>query len=475
MKNKKETSPLRYLPPVHEILQHENIQSISREKSFPYRYVKKIIQQELLKVRKALEQERITITSREEAVDQLIQQILPVLENSIYNLRPLVNATGTVLHTNLGRARLSRSAAEHAVNIATSYSNLEYDLEEGKRGSRLASVEGLLAEASGTEAAMVVNNNAAAVYFVLAAFAKHKEVIVSRGELVEIGGSFRVSSIMEESGASLVEVGTTNKTRLSDYTQAISEHTSMIMKVHTSNFSVVGFTESVSSKELKGALKKENQRDIILFDDLGSGSLFPYEKEGIGEEPLIRDALNNGADLISFSGDKLLGGPQAGVIAGRRDLISKLKKHQLARVLRLDKMTLAALEATLFDYVYGDDVKESNPTVRDIMKNEQYMMKVTENRIAQLALEEVSAEMEPSFSKVGGGTMPLVNLPGPVMKIRKRGWNAEAVEVFFRTQPSPVIGRIKQNDYYLDMRTVNEEEWDYLKTVINQLDKEEIQ
>src|SRR5690606_26084967 len=281
-------------------------------------------------------------------------------------LSRVINGTGTVLHTNLGRSRLSDAAIAHVAKTAANYSNLEYRLIEGSRGSRHDIIEDLLVEATGAEAAMVVNNNAAAVFLVLSALAKEQEVIVSRGQLVEIGGSFRVSSIMEESGARLVEVGTTNKTHLFDYEQAMNEETAMIMKVHTSNFKMIGFTETVETAELAALAKKHH--DVIFYEDLGSGALYDFKKHGIGDEPVVREVIESGADLVSFSGDKLLGGPQAGLIAGKKELIARLKKHQLARVLRVDKMTLAALEETLKQYLGDPEKINELPTVRDIIR-----------------------------------------------------------------------------------------------------------
>ena len=251
------------------------------------------------------------------------------------------------------------------VETAQNYSNLEYKLQEGERGSRHSHVEALVKEITGAEAAMVVNNNAAAVYLVLRALAENKEVIVSRGQLVEIGGSFRISSIMEESGAKLVEIGTTNKTHLYDYENALHPETAIIMKVHTSNFKVIGFTKSVETEALIGLT--QSSENVIFYEDLGSGALFDFRKHGIGDEPVVREVIEMGADIVTFSGDKLLGGPQAGIIAGKKKIIDWLKKHQLARVVRVDKMTLAALEGTLIDYARGENSIQNIPTIRDLL------------------------------------------------------------------------------------------------------------
>src|SRR5699024_8558436 len=281
------------------------------------------------------------------------------------NLQSVINATGVVLHTNLGRARLSEKAIEHISSTAASYSTLEYDVQTGERGSRHDVVEEHLTALTGAEAAMVVNNNAAAVYLVLKALAFEREVIVSRGELVEIGGSFRISEIMKESQATLVDVGTTNKTHINDYANAITEETALLLKVHKSNFKMIGFTDEVDTEEL---VPLSTERNIPIFEDLGSGTLFDFAAHKIGDEPTVQEKVAAGIDLISFSGDKLLGGPQAGIIVGKKEYIDLLKKHQLMRVLRVDKFTLASLEATL--KLYMNDQIEEIPTLRVILMDE---------------------------------------------------------------------------------------------------------
>ncbi|QKS71336.1 L-seryl-tRNA(Sec) selenium transferase [Paenalkalicoccus suaedae] len=461
---------LRLLPPIHELL--DRVSDMLREEHVSELRAKEWFTEELAQLREDLLQTTTYHTyDRKKFTDLLLARFNEQIGKlNAYNLQSVINATGTVLHTNLGRARLSKKAADHVYEIATSYSNLEYDLEAGKRGSRLAVIEELLAKASGAEAAIVVNNNAAAVYFVLSAFAKNQEVLVSRGELVEIGGSFRVSSIMEESGAQLKEVGTTNKTHLHDYLDNRSDQTAMIMKVHTSNFAVVGFTKSVSSGEIKTALLDEGDTDTLVFDDLGSGSLHPFIHEGIGDEPLISTALKSGCDLVSFSGDKLLGGPQAGIIAGRADLIQKLKKHQLARVLRVDKMTLAALEATLTDYVYGNS--EAIPTVSDIRRDKDDIMSECSTFVSSLSLSSVQLEQVEDLSKVGGGTMPLVELPTAGLVVKHPLLSASRLETYFRSFETPIIGRIRSDMYFLDFRTLTADDQKVVKRALTALDNE---
>lgn len=383
------------------------------------------------------------------------------------HLCQVINATGVILHTNLGRARLSNKAIRQVIETASSYSNLEFDLGTGERGSRHDLVEDLVKQVTGSEAAMIVNNNAAAVYLILRALAVEKEAIVSRGELVEIGGSFRVSSIMEESGARLIEVGTTNKTHLQDYERAIGEHTAMIMKVHTSNFRIEGFTSSVPVPKLT-ELKKDRP-DLIIYEDLGSGALFDFAQHNIGTEPLVETAITGGADLVSFSGDKLLGGPQAGVIAGRKDLIDQLKRHQLARVLRVDKMTLAAFEATLNAYVSYRE--EEIPVIRDMLKKETVMKEQAEQFRHGIA-ENFKVEIIKIQSAVGGGTLPGVELPSIAAAVCHMKYSAEKLREMLRGVETPIIANIKEDKVLIDFRTVAVNEMTALINGFNQLDAE---
>lgn len=376
-----------------------------------------------------------------------------------YTLKKVINATGTILHTNLGRARLSENAIRHVIETACSYSNLEYDLHHGVRGSRHTHVEELLKEITGAEAAMVVNNNAAAVYLVLRELARGKEVIVSRGELVEIGGSFRISSIMAESGAILVEVGTTNKTHFYDYEQAVSENTGIIMKVHTSNFKIIGFTESVPTEEL--ARLAASLKDVVFYEDLGSGALYDYGQHGIGSEPVVSEVLKKGADLVSFSGDKLLGGPQAGIIVGKKHLIDRLKKNQLARVVRVDKMTIAALEATLMDYMKGIAGLKNIPVARDLLTTREEMVKRSKAFAEKLLsmTDQYSVDVRDSIGQVGGGTMPDVELPSAAVFIKHKELDGEDISVKLRREHKPpIIVRIQKDEIVLDLRCVTPEE-----------------
>lgn len=452
---------LRSIPPVHEFQKDSRF--------FTYisnNQLDTIIATEKLKLTLSEVREQILDNSWEGSMpgtEEFQKDIFKLLQSKTtnehsYTLKPVINATGTILHTNLGRARLSNNAMKHVIETAQSYSNLEYDLSEGSRGSRHTHVEAILKHLTGAEAAMVVNNNAAAVFLILNALAKEKEVIVSRGQLVEIGGSFRISSIMEESGAKLVEVGTTNKTHLYDYEKAISPETAMILKVHTSNFKTIGFTKTVETDEIA---RLANQNDLIFYEDLGSGALYDFRKHGIGEEPVVKEVLAAGADIISFSGDKLLGGPQAGIIAGKKKWIDRLKKHQLARVLRVDKMTLAALEGTFLDYLKGESGLKQIPTLRDLLTDKNEMKERTECFIQKLGdlTQQVDARIVESYSQVGGGTMPEVELDTFVAVLKHKDLSAEEMAMKLREgQNTSIVGRIQKDELLLDLRTVTERE-----------------
>lgn len=464
---------VRYLPAVHEIQKEQKFHELIKAFEITEYHLTKLVKETLEQYRNLLLQEKWT--GPEPGTHKFKQVLFLELNDKLtnkfqYTLKQVINGTGTILHTNLGRARISERAIKHVVETAKSYSNLEYKLEEGERGSRHAHVEKLIKEITGAEAAMVVNNNAAAVYLILRELAHNKEVIVSRGELVEIGGSFRVSSIMEESGAKLVEVGTTNKTHLQDYERAINENTTMLMKVHTSNFKVIGFTKSIGTEEL--AQLSSAHEGVLFYEDLGSGALYDYQKHGIGEEPVVSEVLAKGVDIVSFSGDKLLGGPQAGIIAGKKILIDRLKKNQLARVLRVDKLTLAALEGTLIDYLKGEEGIKNIPVVRDLLMSKETLKERTESFIESLlALGSMfDAHSEESVSQVGGGTMPDVELPTFVAVLKHKSLSAEQVSRKLRTEFSPaIITRIQKEEIIFDLRCMTEEEEQFILQALSTL------
>jgi len=380
------------------------------------------------------------------------------------NLRRTINATGVVVHTNLGRSLLAAEAVENLVIVASRYSNLEYDLSAGKRGSRYSSVEDLICEISGAEAAMVVNNNAGAVLLCLETIARDKEVIVSRGELVEIGGSFRVPDVMAKSGSILKEVGTTNRTHLRDYQNAIGPNTGLLLKVHTSNYSVVGFTAEVSLREL---VDLGADRRLPVMEDLGSGTFIDFSKYGLLKEPTVQESVNAGAHLITFSGDKLLGGPQAGIIVGKKKIVDQVKKNPLTRALRIDKLTLAALESTL--RLYRDEEKAARliPTLRMIMLPLQKVKKRARqlaDSLKNIGDSRMDIQLIKRSSKTGGGALPLMELPSLCVAIQIKGISPNTLEKRMRDNDPPIIGRIESDMFVMDPRTIQEDELSVIET-----------
>lgn len=373
-------------------------------------------------------------------------------------LKKVINATGIILHTNLGRSILAGEALNAVREMAGNYSNLEFDLDEGERGERYSHVEDILCRLTGAEAAMVVNNNAAAVLLALSTLAKDKEVVVSRGELVEIGGSFRIPAVMAMSGARLVEVGTTNKTHLADYRDAITLQTALLMKVHTSNYRVVGFTKAVSLEELV-ALGQE--RDLPVLEDLGSGVLTDLSSYGVLDEPSVKERVAAGAAVVTFSGDKLLGGPQAGIIVGKKEYISRMKKNQLTRALRIDKMTLAALEATLRLYINEEEALKKIPTLRMLtvpVKELESRAHLLARSIKKILGDNGSAEVRQGFSAVGGGALPLAELATYLVSVSLQGISRTGLAEKLRRGETPLIIRVQQDQILLDPRTLQSDE-----------------
>ncbi len=369
------------------------------------------------------------------------------------SLRRVINATGVVLHTNLGRAPLSAAAQRAIADAAAGYSNLEFDLESGQRGSRHAHLEALLRRVTGAQAALAVNNNAAAVLLVLAEFAAGREVIVSRGQAVEIGGGFRIPDVLRQSGARLVEVGTTNRTRLADYAAAIGPDTAALLHVHASNFRLIGFTESVPPAEL-AALGR--QRGVLVLDDQGSGCLLDTARFGIGgelREPMVQESLAAGVDLVCFSGDKLLGGPQAGIIAGRADLVARLRRHPLVRALRLDKLAIAGLEATLRHYLLGE-AEHQVPVWQMIGASPATLEQRARRWARRLRQRGIDAAVVPEQSAIGGGSLPGVTLPTACLAIRPRAMSLDDAAAALRRHDPAVVGRIAGDRLLLDPRTV---------------------
>lgn len=373
-------------------------------------------------------------------------------------LRPLINATGIIVHTNLGRSSLPAAALDRAAAVGAAYSTLEYDLSAGERGSRQDHVADLLCRLTGAEAALAVNNNAAAVMLCLGTLAEGREVVVSRGQLVEIGGSFRIPDVMTRSGALLREVGTTNKTHLRDYRDAIGPETALLLKVHTSNFQVVGFTSSVDMADLV-TLGREHA--VPVMEDLGSGSLVDLSPFGLTGEPTVQSVVESGADIVTFSGDKLLGGPQAGLIVGSKILIERIHRNPVHRAVRLDKMTLAALEATLRLYLEGDRALEKIPTLRMISEPLQKVRQRARRlyrRLGQECRHCLGAAVVSSAAQVGGGSLPLQEIPSAALALGTSRHPAHVLEKTFRTLAVPVIGRIQEGRLLFDLRTVNDDQ-----------------
>lgn len=441
---------LREIPAVNEIILHP----LLRQVGYPGDSVTAAVQEVLTKLRsRILTTEDNVLLKTEVSLDDLAKETLKVLEEKFAPcLQRVVNATGVVLHTNCGRSVLPGKVLEFVTTIAGGYSNLELNLDTGERGSRYWHVEELICRLTGAEAAMVVNNNAAAVLLVMRALAYNREVIVSRGELVEVGGAFRIPEVLKAGGAELVEVGTTNKTRIDDFSAAVSEQTALLLKVHTSNFRIYGFTESVASKELVQLGRKHG---IPVVEDLGSGTLLDLSAWGLPYEPTVQESLKSGVDVVTFSGDKLLGGPQAGIIAGSRKYIDCLKKDQLTRALRIDKLTLAALEGTL--RLYLREEWQEIPSVAMLTVPLEELLLKAEGLAEQLkakmgALMHIS--VEEGSSQAGGGSLPTAELPTILVSLKPLGGTVNELEEFLRRGANPVLARIQKEQLLLDVRTL---------------------
>ena len=446
---RKAAALLRQIPAVDELLGRDALRQL--ETHLGHRVVVEATRKVLQNVRARITEGSLTSISME-----LIElEIARATEDSAkFTLRPVINATGVILHTNLGRAPLARKALEHVVEVAGRYSNLEYDLEQGRRGKRDVHTDHLFAELVGAERTLVVNNNAAAVFLTLNALAEGGEVIVSRGELIEIGGSFRIPDICAKSGAVLKEVGTTNRTRLADYADAITEHTKALVRVHPSNFRIVGFTERPALPEL---VELAHHHRLPLIEDLGSGCLVDLAPLGIQGEPPVGLSLKEGVDVVTFSGDKLLGGPQAGIITGKREFLERIRRNPLFRALRVDKLTIAALEATIRFYLAGN-IHEV-PALR--------MMRVSTEELAARAgllakriasSRSFSASVEDGESVIGGGSTPGQSLPTKLVAVRPMNLSVQDVESALRHNSPPIIARVERDRVLLDLRTVFEDQ-----------------
>jgi L-seryl-tRNA(Ser) seleniumtransferase len=437
---------LRLLPSIDELLQSPHGQELIAHFSRPLT---------VRALRNTLNDARSAIRSGASApsADRLLERVEDLLrQEQRPHLRPLINATGVIINTNLGRAPLSKAALEAVQQVSHGYSNLEYDLEAGERGSRHSHVSALLRELTGAEAAIVTNNNAAAVLLALSALALGREVIISRGQLVEIGGGFRVPDVMRQSGCQLVEVGTTNRTRSADYASAISEHTALLLAVHPSNFLITGFTETTSIPELVALAQHHN---LPVMNDLGSGCLLETEKYGLAHEPTPQESIAAGADVVCFSGDKLLGGPQAGIIVGKQEVITRLAKHPLMRAVRIDKMTLAALEATLRAYQRNEAEKQI-PVWRMISTPPERIAARASKWITYLQDHGITARKQPGQSTIGGGSLPGETLPTTLVALdtARVPMPLDELAARLRNYMEPVVTRIAHDMLLLDPRTV---------------------
>jgi len=438
---------LRQIPKVDELLRNSALaESIAQ---YGDRAVTEAVRAELDGLRQGILAGQICAMPELSALCQRIAK--RAQGDALPSFRRVINGTGIILHTNLGRACLSEKAARAVYEVSRSYSNLEYDLETGNRGSRYSHVEGILCRLIGAESALVVNNNAAAVLLTLSALTQGGQVIVSRGELVEIGGSFRIPEIMESCGAQLKEVGATNKTHLRDYENAITEQTKALMKVHTSNYRIIGFSETPALADL---VELGHQYNLPVIEDLGSGCLLHLSRFGIHDEPSVQDSLKAGVDVVSFSGDKLLGGPQAGIILGKKKYLDILKKHPLNRAMRVDKMTLAALEATLQSY--ENEQEEEIPVVSMLAAKPEVLQRKAEKLAALLHNAGIEAVIVPTESRVGGGSVPNHSLPSYAVAFDRE---VNALEEKLRLGIQPIIGRIHEGNYLLDVRTLFEEDF----------------
>ena len=444
-------SALRSLPSVDALL--ERVQGDAALKGIPRARIVQAVREVLAGERGRLLEGRAGAVTPLDA-DALARRVVVELSRAgAFSLAPIINATGVVLHTNLGRALLSPLALERLRRVGSAYSNLELDLKTKERGSRYVHVEGLLKRLTGAPASLVVNNNAAAVLLALESLARGKEVIVSRGELIEIGGEFRIPDIMRRSGAILREVGTTNRTHLRDYADAIGPETALLLKVHTSNYRVLGFTAQVPTREL---VELGRSRGIPVMEDLGSGCFVDLRPYGFPYEPTVQEAVAAGLDLVSFSGDKLLGGPQAGIVVGKAELVERLKKNPLNRALRIDKLTLAGLEATLYAYEAGNAL-ETIPTLRMLTERLAAVRRRARRLLRRLSPSVVTAlgaTLVEGRAQVGGGSLPLVELPTVALAIGTTERSAHALDQALREGEPPVIGRIADDRLLLDSRTV---------------------
>ena len=455
---------LSQIPAINKILLLDEIKELMN--TYTEVAIKSAIKEYIEEVKQAILNEEL---SEVPSLSKIVGEVARIVEKEDKNsLRRVINATGTILHTNLGRSLLSEKIKENIESVAFNYSNLEFDIDNKKRGSRYVHLIDIIKKLTGAEDVLVVNNNAAAVLLTLNTLVKDQEIIVSRGELVEIGGAFRIPEIIKLSGGVPVEVGTTNKTHLKDYENAITEETGALLKVHTSNYKILGFTESVSNEEIS-YLARENE--LVSINDLGSGQFVDFSKFGLPYEPTVKEILDSGIDIVTFSGDKLLGGPQAGIIVGKKKYIEKMKKNQLTRALRVDKMTLASLEATLKLYLDEKDALEHIPTLHMISLSKERLFGKADVLKTKLSSLDFDIRIEEDKAEVGGGSYPASYLESVAVKLTHRKLHATEIERKLLEVEIPIITRIKDNSIILDMRTLRTREFDIVKAALEEVTK----
>ncbi|WP_314006253.1 L-seryl-tRNA(Sec) selenium transferase [Gemella morbillorum] len=455
---------LSQIPAINKILLLDEIKELMN--TYTEVAIKSAIKQYIEEIKQAILNEEL---SEVPSLSKIVGEVARIVEKEDKNsLRRVINATGTILHTNLGRSLLSEKIKENIESVAFNYSNLEFDIDNKKRGSRYVHLIDIIKKLTGAEDVLVVNNNAAAVLLTLNTLVKDQEIIVSRGELVEIGGAFRIPEIIKLSGGVPIEVGTTNKTHLKDYENAITEETGALLKVHTSNYKILGFTESVSNEEIS-YLARENE--LVSINDLGSGQFVDFSKFGLPYEPTVKEILDNGIDIVTFSGDKLLGGPQAGIIVGKKKYIEKMKKNQLTRALRVDKMTLASLEATLKLYLDEKEALEHIPTLHMISLSKERLFGKADVLKTKLSNLDFDIRIEEDKAEVGGGSYPASYLESVAVKLTHRKLHATEIERRLLEVEIPIITRIKDNSIILDMRTLRTREFDIVKAALEEVTK----